>query len=73
MLILNWLWVDEACVLELGKGLVVSLCNKVILNDCYQAVRQNKEMQVDFKRTVLCCLKVHYSLLFQNMLFMELV
>ena len=37
---------DEVKGLELGTRLVVSLCNKVILNDRYQAVRQDKVMQI---------------------------
>ena len=37
---------DEVKGLELGTGLVVSLCNMVILNDRYQAVRQDKLMQI---------------------------
>ena len=40
MFVLNWLWVDEAQILELGRGVSGIQCNKVILNDRYKAARQ---------------------------------
>ena len=55
-LTLGWTNMDEVKGLELGTRLVVSLCNKVILNDRLTSVRRQGNASL-LERTVLCCFK----------------